>query len=98
MKLYIRLYASDPKCWDDGIGFCVAAEKPETIDQHMRYTRWNEHPYQQFYIDTNICIPYFGGDILVVSETKNDNLNRFDLWQSRNSRNCLKEKERQLNK
>lgn len=50
-SIYVRCYASDPKYWDDGIGYVVAAESLDAIERYIEHLPWREHPYQTFHID-----------------------------------------------
>lgn len=49
--IYIRCYAQDDKCWDDGIGYVIAADEVDVIERYVENIPWKQHPYQTFYVD-----------------------------------------------
>ncbi len=58
-RFYIQLYASDDRCWDDGIGFYVASDEIDRIDQidcYVEYLPWKQHLIKHFIL--KYCIQH----------------------------------------
>lgn len=49
--LYIRCYAQDDKCWDDGIWYVIVSDSEEKIEQYVENIPWKQHPYSTYYVD-----------------------------------------------